>query len=312
MATNENAVNAQTAKKRRGINNETRSVAQLKFHESDAAPNHLFIGHIETVSVEWSTKADNNSFPNMPVPRLNIHFQSDHKDNPRHAYLTFFPVESSIDTIPGGKDEWKFNNLMGYIKHILEVLYLKGRQFTPAEEDALCIGFDDTDNEGNYSPVEPEDVLNAYRVLFDNVSSMLNGTFGLAEGETAKPCIKNSNGTPVRLWMKLIRHKKNKGEWINVTNGDLAFDSFVGNGVIELFKENTMPVLRLDLVKESITPQQVKVKAKTPDVGGIGATGNFAPGAGFGNNNPGFGGAGIDPLGGGAFMPGSAGVEAPY
>ena len=44
-------VTAETpAKKvRRGVSNQTKAVAQLRFHEKDAATNGLFIGHLEEV-----------------------------------------------------------------------------------------------------------------------------------------------------------------------------------------------------------------------------------------------------------------------
>ena len=57
-------------------------------------------------------------------------------------------------------------------------------------------------------------------------------------------------------------------------NGELAFDSFIGNGVVELMKKDMPPtVLRLDLSKESITPKETK-KAPTigvpnPGMGGV-------------------------------------------
>ena len=70
--------------------------------------------------------------------------------------------------------------------------------------------------------------------------------------------------------MKLIRHKKVKNEWRNAgQNGELAFDSFIGNGVIELMKKDMPPsVLRLDVSKESINPKEIK---KAPTIGAPGA-----------------------------------------
>ena len=74
----------------------------------------------------------------------------------------------------------------------------------------------------------------------------------------------------------MLRHKKRKNDWINITpNGDLGFDTFIGNGVVELLKKDMPPtVLRIDLAKESITPKEIK---KTPT---IGAPGMSAPGMG--------------------------------
>ena len=265
--------NAQsTAKKtRRGVSNKTKAVAQLRFHEKDAAQNCLFVAHLESVTVDWSTNADAKIFPGMKVPRLTLHFASNHlvPAEQRHVYQTLMPVESNVNTIPGGSDEWKVNNVFNWIKHILDVFYLKGREMTEEEEEALslpCVDYDDNDE---YVAVEPQEVIDGYRFIFDNAAAMLNGSWNLKEGETAKPVFRSADGKIIPCWIKLLRHKKNKNNWINVgPNGDLAFDNFIGNGVVEIMKKDMPPaVLRIDLAKESITPKEVK---KVPSIGGVG------------------------------------------
>ena len=276
IKTNAATVNAQTVAKkvRRGVSNKTQAVAQLKFHEKDAAQNGLFVGHLEEVRVDWSNNADAKSFTGMSIPRLTFHFASNHANasEKRHVYQTLFPVESNVNTIPGGSEDWRVNNVFNWIKHILDVFYLKGREMTEAEEDALSLTFEDFDENGEYVSVEVEDVIAGYRAIFENAAAMLNGSFELADGETAKPVYKTSDGKFIPCWLKLLRHKKRKGDWINVgANGDLAFDGFIGNGVVELLKKDCPPtVLRLDLAKESITPKETK---KTPTIGapGMGA-----------------------------------------
>ena len=291
--------NAQSPAKRnrRGVSNKTRAVSQLKFHEKDAAQNGLFVAHLDTVSVDWSeSKDDAKQFAGCKVPRVTIHFASNQKDanEQRHVYYTLNPVESSVDTMEGGKDEWRVNNIFQWMKHILEVYYLKGREMTETEEDALCLPFSDCDDEGNYVPIEPEEVLAGYRVIFDNFVAMMNGSFGLKEGEVAKPVFKTADGRFIPAWIKLLRHKKVKGEWRDVAqNGELGFDSFIGNGVVEIMKNNQPPVtLRIDLAKESITPKQTSKKPSVgvpsmgaPMAGGI--AGGFAemPNMGTGNWN---------------------------
>lgn len=276
IKTNAATVNAQTVAKkvRRGVSNKTQAVAQLKFHEKDAAQNGLFVGHLEEVRVDWSNNADAKSFTGMSIPRLTFHFASNHANasEKRHVYQTLFPVESNVNTIPGGSEDWRVNNVFNWIKHILDVFYLKGREMTEAEEDALSLTFEDFDENGEYVSVEVEDVIAGYRAIFENAAAMLNGNFELADGEVAKPVYKTSDGKYIPCWLKLLRHKKRKGDWINVgANGDLAFDGFIGNGVVELLKKDCPPtVLRLDLAKESITPKETK---KTPTIGapGMGA-----------------------------------------
>ena len=276
IKTNAATANAQTVAKkvRRGVSNKTQAVAQLKFHEKDAAQNGLFVGHLEEVRVDWSNNADAKSFTGMSIPRLTFHFTSNHANSSekRHVYQTLFPVESNVNTIPGGSEDWRVNNVFNWIKHILDVFYLKGRELTEAEEDALSLTFEDFDENGEYVSVEVEDVIAGYRAIFENAAAMLNGSFKLADGEVAKPVYKTSDGKFIPCWLKLLRHKKRKGDWVNVgANGDLAFDGFIGNGVVELLKKDCPPtVLRLDLAKESITPKETK---KTPTIGapGMGA-----------------------------------------
>lgn len=258
--------------RRRGVNNETHAVSQLKFHEKDAAPNSLFIGHLEDVSVQWSVNADGKTFTGMKIPRLTFTFASNHKNKSerRYVYQSLFPQESNLDTIPNGNESWRVDNVLNWIKHVLDVFYLKGREMTEEEEDALSLPFVDFDDNGDYVEVPVEDVVAGYTTLFTNAAAILNGQWNLPDGEEAHPCYKDEKGNYIPVWMKLLRYKKRNNEWkANGQNGDLAFDPFIGSGAIELLlKKNGQilpPVrLRVDLSKESITPKEVK---KTPDVG---------------------------------------------
>ena len=256
-------------KLRRGVSNQTQAVAQLRFHEKDAAQNGLFVGHLHEVRVDWSVNADGKSFTGLRVPRLTFHFASQHA-NPneqRHVYNTLFPIESNIATIPGGTDEWRVNNVFAWIKHMLDIYYLKGRMMSEAEEDALTLPFCDYDDNNEYVSVDPQEVLDGYGVVFANTIAILEGKFNLKDGETPKCVYKDANGKPIAVWMKLLRHKKTKKGWTNVMqNGDLGFDTFIGAGAIEIFKgAGTMPaILRVDFAKESITPKDTK---KQPSIG---------------------------------------------
>ena len=300
------AASAEDAPKklRRGVSNQTQAVNQLKFHEKDAAQNGLFIGHLEEVRVDWSTNADGKSFTGMSVPRLTYHFASNHPNvsERRHVYNTLFPVESNVNTIPNGIEAWKVDNILNWIKHTLDVLYLKGRQLTPQEEDALTLPFCDYDENNEYVAVDPEEVIKGYATLFNNVVAIMTGKFNLAEGDVPQPCYKDANGKPISLWMKLLRHKRRKSDWVNVgQNGELGFDQFIGSGVLELQKVNTPPaILRIDLAKESITPKETK---KQPTIG--------APGMGVGGIITGTSDMGVIPQNS-AFAAASAGEEMPF
>lgn len=259
-------------KKGRGVSNQTQAVNQLRFHEKDAAPNGLFIAELSDVRVDWSTNADAKTFAGIRVPRITFEFTSTHPKpaEKRHAYYTLFPVESNVNTIEGGSEEWKVNQVLNGIKHLLDIFYLKGRLMTAEEEDMLTLGFADTDDEGNYIPVDPQEVADAYGTLFNNVSNIFNGITLAKEGETPKPIYKDKDGKAIQCWIKLIRAKRVKGEWKNVSNGELAFDPFIGNGFVELKNGNNQPtILRVDISKESIRPQDVKRAPNMPGIGGV-------------------------------------------
>ena len=257
-------------KARRGVSNEIQATSQLKFHEKDAAPNRLFVAHLHSVSVAWSVNSDGKQFTGEKCPRLVFEFASNTSDasQMRHVFQSIFPIESNVNTIPGGEEDWKFNQAMKFIKHMLDVYYLNGRQLTPEEEDALTLDFCDFDEDGNYVSVDVKDVLAGYAKLFNNVAAMMNGQFGLAEGETPKPCYRDADGRFIRVWIKLLRHKKVKGEWRNVaSNGELAFDPFVGTGLVEKYIQGKEPIIiSVDESKESITPKEVK---KAPTIAGV-------------------------------------------
>lgn len=250
----------------------------------------MFIGHLDNVRVDSSMADDNNkSFAGISVPRITFFFASNHTNAAEQRYVshTLFPVESNVNTIVGGTESWKVDCVFRWIKHILDVYYLKGRELTEEEEDALCLPFEDCDENGQYIDVDPETVAAGYGVLFSNVEAMLNGSFNLANGEVAKPVYKTADGKFIPCWIKLLRHKRRKNDWINVApNGELGFDSFLGNGVIELVKQNCPPtILRIDFAKESITPKETK---KAPSIGtpgvGMSAMGGV-PVTPFGNSD---------------------------
>lgn len=274
-------------KVRRGINNETRSTSQLKFHEKDAIATGpaagLFLGHLEEVKVDWRTIGDDSkglqSFAGKSIPRLVFEYTSNHESSERRHYThVLLPVESNIDTIPNGQLEWQVNNVFAWIKHVLEVFYLKGREMTEAEADALTLSFVDFDDEGTYVPVEADEVIRGYQILFENAAAMLNGTWAPEGVEaTGKKCYKAPNGGILPIYMKLSRFTKRKNEWkSNTSNGDLAFATFVGEGAIEICKGTNPPSrLRYDAAHESITPKETR---KAPTVGVPGA--GVVPGMG--------------------------------
>lgn len=279
---------------RRGIGG-ARGTTRLKFSHEQAKPNGLFIGHLDNVAVTTSKIGEDStgmpSFNGFEIPRIAFTFASNEEDTNKRHYVTlsFNAVESNVETIPGAKDEWKVNVVFDWIKHILNVFVLKGREMTEEENAALSLPFIDFDENGEYVAVDTQEVINGWKYLFDNVENILN------RGKDGKPYYLDNNGKFIPLWIKLIRYRRQgKKGWSEVNNGDLAFPTFVGEGCIEEFKPNVLPSIKLDAVKETILPMKIE-KAKTPNMNNaiantansIGAIPVVDPmtgvGAGFGN-----------------------------
>lgn len=250
---------------RRGIGS-ARGTTRLKFSHEQAKQNGLFLGHLDSVVVSMiqigEDKTGMPSFNGMEIPKLTITFASNEEEvNKRHYQpLTFTAVESNANTIPGGKEEWKVNSVFDWLKHILNVFVLKGRELTEEEEAALSLSYEDFDEQGEYSPVEPEVVIAGWKTLFENFENIMN------RGRDGQPYFKTKDGKNVALWLKMLRYVKTpKKGWQPINNGDLSFPSFVGEGCIEIYKQNTPPSIRIDSVKEAIIPMNVE-KAKAPNM----------------------------------------------
>ena len=256
---------------RRGIGT-ARGTTRLKFTHEIAKPNGLFLAHLDSVEVKTITIGEDKtgmpSFNGMELPKLVLTFASNEEDvNKRHyTTLQFLPVESNAETIPGGKDEWKINNIFDWLKHILNVYLLKGREFTDEEITALSLNYQDFNEDGDYEPVDVEEVVSSWKNIFNNFENICN-----RGGKDNKAIYKTTEGKILPVWIKLIRCiKTTKKGWVNVSGGDLSFPSIVGEGCVELFKNNVMPSLRIDTIRETILPKVIEDKAKTPNIGNPG------------------------------------------
>lgn len=264
---------------RRGVAS-ARGTTRLKFSHEQAKQNGLFIGHLESVVVSMiqigEDKTGMPSFNGLEIPKIVLTFASNDPEVSKRNYvsLQFTAVESNANTIPGGKDEWKVNTVFDWFKHILNVYVLKGRELTEDEANALTLSFEDFDEQGEYVPVEPEDVVAGWKTLFENFENIIN------RGRDGQPYYKSKDGKYIPVWIKLLRYiKTGKKGWQPVNNGDLAFPSFVGEGCIEVYKQNTPPSIRIDSIKEAIIPMNVE-KAKAPNMPTPGMGGVAAPAMG--------------------------------
>lgn len=294
------AANQPTPKKRRrGISNETRSVSRLKFSHTDITRYKVFIGNIN-VMMKWVTiGADTNGSPSFigkAVPQLVVEFSSLHENvvDKRFNNRTIWARESNVDNIPGGSKYRFIEADFSFMKHLLEVIVLKGRPLTEAEEEALELGYVDFDEEGAYEPVEVDDVIKAWQVLFENFIKIIE-----TSGEGGKSALLDKNGKQKMFYAKMIRYYKDKGEWVPAgygsDEGNLVFPTFIGEGIFEeaVLDAQKQPVppkhLKLDETREAVAPMNVSRKkpnmATAPGIGGIpvGAgtipQGGFVPGA---------------------------------
>lgn len=295
-------------KKRRGISNETRATSRLKFDDVRDAnkANGLFQGHLESVEVKDITIGEETtgmpSFNGMIVPKLILTFASNHPAVAERRYVSmqFLPAESNVDTIPNGSKAWQVDRIMAYLKHLLDVYLLKGKPMSEEQEDALTLAFEDFDDNGEYVSVDPTEVINGWRVLFENFANIMN------TGKDGKPIYVTADGKIIPIWMKLLRFTKNKGQWKPVEGGnragDLAFPGFVGEGVIELFVTNKAPILKVNATKEKIAVMDIAKTPTNPAVPGMpgapmgGVPAGFGDGMGADNGSPipAFPGAGED------------------
>lgn len=256
-------------KKRRGISNDVTGSSRLKFSNTDANLNSLFLGRIDSIEVKnVDFKADgNNDFAGLSVPRLVITFTSNHDiaADRRYAELSFLPVASNADTIIGGRFAWQVDRVIIYLKHILDVFVLKGRPMAEEMEDALCLPFDDMDDSMQYVAVDANDVANGWGSLFTAFATIMNNN--------GTPHFANAAGKSIPIWMKLLRHIKSKGEWSNVASGNaggnLAFPQFVGEGVIEVYRENVAPKISVNPANETIILKDIAKKDKAPNTPNI-------------------------------------------
>lgn len=253
---------------RRGLGS-ARGTARLKFGNDQAKSNGLFLGHLEEVKYSTITIGEDKtgmpSFNGFEIPKLTLTFASNEEDPNKRHYVskTFTAVESNVNTIPGGKEEWKVNSIFDWLKHVLNVYYLKGRELTDEEATALSLTFEDFDEQGEYVSVDTEIVINAWKVLFENFENIMN------RGKNGKPVYHDKNNKFIPVWLKLLRYVKSKKSWTPINNGDLSLPQFVGEGCIEIYQQNTIPSIKIDLVKETILIMNVE-KPKTPNMPAVG------------------------------------------
>lgn len=250
----------QTSKRRRrGINKDTRSSNRIKYDVRDMVQGSgLFQGICHELKLDYVTIGEDKdgmpSFTGMKIPRITITFKSPEpkeENLKRFVSKTFMPVESNVETMIDGKNEWKVTGLFSFMKHIITVMVTKGAEVTEEMEDLLTLPFEDSDEDGNFIDVGVETVIAGYEYVFKNFVNIINND--------GSPYYKTKDGKDIIYWLKLIKSYKAKGVWRNNdSTGELGFPNYVGEGIIEVYKPGILPSLRLMTAKErlSLAPEQ--------------------------------------------------------
>lgn len=281
--------------KRRGIVT-AQAVNRKKFSHQDAKPCGLFLAHLEEINIQDVDFSENNagapSFSGLKVPRISFVFCTNEENPSDRKYYThsFLAVESTVKTAPGGDNAYQVDTILSYFNHLIDVYYCKGvsiaEKLTPEQQEKLTLPIEDYDYDKNeYLLVEPEDVIKGWKQLFENVKEFME------TGNDGKPVYKNKDGKSYPVWLKLLRYiKTGKGKnkkWNEVNNGELGLPRFVGEGVIELFRAQTPPSMRINYITERLEPmviQEDKPTTKMPVVPGgvsVETPGSFAGEAPF-------------------------------
>lgn len=252
---------------RRGVAS-ARGTQILRFNHTDANPKFgLFETHLERVEVSMVKIGEDTtglpSFNGMEIPRLTFVFASNESNvsKRKYAFLRFMAAESNADNVPGGKTSWKVDSQFDWINHLIKVFVTKGKElsevFKENELSAIELPFIDFDEDNRYVPIDVETVVAGWKAVYENVATIFN-TYNNGTPVFMK------DGKPIPVWIKLLRCTRSKGKgWVNVSNGDLAFPAFVGQGCVELYQPNVPPTVRVDIVNESIIPR-VSDKPKQP------------------------------------------------
>ena len=292
------AENTATTIIKRGVGS-ARGTQRLKFTEKDAnRQTGLFEAHLDTVDVSMIKIGEDRtgmpSFNGLEIPKIRFTFASNDVSPLKRKYITlsFNAVESNVNTIPGKSEAWKVDQIFNWINHIIKVFVCRGKELvdvlTPEQLTSLDLPYVDYDENGEYVPIEAETVIAGWKTLFEAVVALL------CNGKNNSPYYMQ-DGKPIPVWIKLIRCVKSaKKGWQNISNGDLSFPTFIGEGCIEFIVPNTPPSIHLDLIRESIMPKVVEEKPKAPNMPGAPAMGGMGMGGvidgGITSNTPNMGG----------------------
>ena len=228
------------------LNGTTKTTANKQFTLNIANPNGLCMGTLVAVDVTpMQTIKDTSgwvSFRGLNPFSLNFHFTQINKDVNEEAGTYTYRI-NPIDYSANGRHDLGENSIVGYIGHFIEVftgktLVENKTNFTLVDANGKEIS---TENGASY---KGEDLIAAFKKFFDEVAFFFNG------GKDGKAIFADK-----KLWIKLLLYDA-KGP---VNNSNPGFPQYVNDGVIELYKENIKPTIRVKIEKG----EDNKPRAKT-------------------------------------------------
>lgn len=254
----------------RGITRETRGASVKKFNPTPEINDGLNLGFLTEVKMTkavWDSDKDfAKQFKNKEVPRIAFVFNGDEDENGQSTGLYIH----SFNALPAGSEGWKYDQIFGYVKHFIDT-FTEGMDEAQLDEYwnaiAPLLVLDLAEDEK-----DADTILNAFAKFFEGIELVFNG------GTKEMPLIKFV-GYDELLWIKLLLYSNGK----EVNRGDFGMPNFVGDGVIEKYREGLPSRLSIKIQKgESIIPKE-KVAANVPPT----ASAPTATPAG-GANKPGF------------------------
>ncbi len=220
----------------RSINSDTRGASVKKIIPDPEIYKGLCLATLTGVELGTAEIKNDSSwvdFQGKVIPRITFIFTEKvaSKDKEEGMYFRSF---SAYPDVFNPDNEWQWNTLSQTLKHFIDVL--SENEFKDEYAALLDLKLEE---EKSY---EVDDQIKVWQSFFDGVIKVFRGS--------------KKEGLPELIgkivWMKLLLDVKGR----QVNNGDFGLSGFPGDGVIELYKENISPTIRINISKgENIMPK---------------------------------------------------------
>jgi len=230
-----------------GIKKDTRGASSLKFKLSPEQYDGLQLGCLKEVTKGEASYGDSQKghfaeFAGKTVPTVNFVFEGVPAVGSKVAPL-YIHSYKPMPIIAGTNEyAWFYDSMFQTIKHFIDVL--SGDKFRDEYENLLNLAVNLEEG------MTFEDLVEVYEEFIDGILTVFNGKDELPS------LIKDENGNPILIWMKMLLYYNAKGVTKEVNNGNAGFTGYPGEGLIELYVDGVKPNLRIQVEKgESIIPK---------------------------------------------------------